>query len=273
MIGQSALGYNQCRFVHFNKAEQAMAQSLLRDSDYFMKSEWALREQIRQESYRQHGPDIQVQDIFKLDAFEQSKRALQLMVAQELAYQGVQSLRISPDFHLKLRQRLSFFMRSRHFEYFGMASSIYFVATHGGLPFLPEFRFLKLKAEELNTLILNGVDSPEGQAIVREKARSARLQSIGELARRAYLVLTMAVAMYILSDEIDKEDEKAAREAFIKLFNHYNKVLESKQEVKTKLDLHYELTLTNLENKYQRHLTSNERSELCQIINSPQNCR
>lgn len=273
MIGQSALGYNQCRFVHFNKAEQAMAQSLLQDSDYFMKSEWAVREQIRQESHRQHGADIRVRDLFMRDAYEQSKRALQLLVAQELAYQGIQSVKMSPDFQLNLKKRLSFFMRSRHFEYLSVASSLYFTATHGGLPFLPELRFLKLKPEELNTLILNGVDSPEGQAIVRAKARATRLQSIGELARRAYLIIAMAVAMYIMSDEIDKEDEKAARETFIKLFNHYNQVLESKQEVKTKIDLHYELTLTNLENKYQRNLTSSERSELCQIIMSPQHCR
>lgn len=227
---------------------------------------------------KQEGSRHNFSDYFKSNSKERTIRTLQRQIAEEITQKGLIQFFQEHGYLIeksKLTTRLISINRSASFN---IASATWgVVGTLKGAPpvFLPEGSF-KIKNEDLNLLLLKGVDSPEGQVIAQKYRIRMEFNRGYDVFSRYYYRFALAVFAYIAYDKIQDhlKNEKSSEQEneFDQLMDKINSHFGNEPSFQSKDDIVFHSVIKRFKEKYSREPNEEEMKLICQKVYGEKVC-
>lgn len=175
----------------------------------------------------------------------------------------------------RLRTKLEIINRSRSFNIVsGLWSA---VATLKGAPpvLLPEGSF-KLSPADFNTLLLKGLTSAEGKAIMTRYQLRLEVNRGYDLFSRYYTRVALAVLLYIVYDKtqgyLESRESPEGEKSFDQVLQEVEKLFASEEKLQSKEDFLFETVVTNFKKKFSRLPDAKEMNLICTKVYGPSGC-
>ena len=217
-------------------------------------------------------------DYLNLSAEERTLQSLQREVSEKITHQGLVKFFEDHGYLIessKIRTKLLIINRSASVN---LVSAVWSVAaTLKGAPpvFLPVASF-KIKTEDLNLLLLKGIDSPEGRMIAQRYQSRLEFNRGYDLFSRYYFRFALAVFAYIaydkLSEHFQNHSQSKPEATFDQLMDNIDDQFDSPDAQLSKEDILFEMVLNNFSEKYGRRPNKVELNHICHKVYGKMGC-
>ncbi|WII72408.1 hypothetical protein QJS83_00820 [Bdellovibrio sp. 22V] len=227
---------------------------------------------------KKEGKAHKVSAYWKLNSEKRAALVLERKISEQVAKQGI--LKYFEDNGLlvdksRLYTKLVFLNRSRTFNGISAVWSIFAMAKGAPPVLLPEMKFA-VKEADLNTLLLKGKDSVEGQEILQRYRLKLEANRGYDLFSRYYTRVALGVLMYIVYEQtrakLDGQSEEESAQAFDEMMKRLNESLESRSETESKEDVLFDTVIANFREKYDRLPDGEETRLICVKVYGPEGC-
>ncbi|HWU42589.1 MAG TPA: hypothetical protein VN132_04090 [Bdellovibrio sp.] len=228
----------------------------------------------------QEGRQYQVSSYWTETATARTAAVLARTMDQEMTNKGL--LRYFEDRGLlidksNLRTRLTVIRNSETFNRTKFFALIAISALRGSPPVTLPRIFFKISPEDHLTLLLHGMDSPEGKEIIQRYKLKQELIRGYTLFSRYYTVIALAVVIYLLYENSDKYLEKMreaeSENAFDTLVGKIEKLYNRHAKMKSKEDVLFDTVTENFVYKFHREPSEGERLQICVKIYGAKGCQ
>ncbi|WP_413558773.1 hypothetical protein [Bdellovibrio sp. HCB209] len=185
--------------------DRAMTKSVREFSDKDGLSERDIQYLIEKVYNQTEGKATRVSDYIFLTPQERTFNTLTRMVGEKVTHQGIVAVFKEQGILLDESTLISKFRTFNRAPMTNMASAAFATsALLKGRPpiLLPEF-FFKIKTEDMTVLLMRGLDSKEGQAIVKKYQNSQEAFRAYELFNRYYTRVALTVVFAVLYEKGD----------------------------------------------------------------------
>ncbi len=156
--------------------------------------------------HKEDGPQYSARDYVELNSHERTWKTLTRMMEEKVTREGIIAYFRENGILLDnstVRSKITMFHRSP-IKNAGSASLAVFRMARGQFPIFIPNAFLKIKPEDMNILLLRGLESPEGIEILQKYKKKQEFLRSYTLFDRYYTRIALAVVFIIL---VEKGDE------------------------------------------------------------------
>ena len=206
------------------------------------------------------------------NAFSQKKllvnQELQQAVTNYLIEKGIQD----PRLPIRIKNRALQLIHSPYLDWALSTASVYLTAVMGTLPTLPQLKTINLSKDDVQQIIIHGVESDVAKSIIQNHEKQLDYRVKYTKLKAFYNIVSLVVFATIVAEMIE-EQEKAKTEAK-EATQKYKKGLQEflDRPIKTRDDFKYEILVNILENKINKKLTQEQLAMVCTKVNSPLHC-
>jgi hypothetical protein len=227
---------------------------------------------------KKEGRRHQVSEYWKKSVHERTLKIVERQVSEAVTKEGLldyfskHGLLVEKS---RIRTKLEIVNRSPSFNILSALWSG--VATLKGAPpvLLPEGSF-KLKPADFNTLLLKGVNSAEGKALMARYQVRLEINRGYDLFSRYYTRIALAVLLYVVYDKtqdyLDQRPSSEGETSFEQILLEVEKMFGSDKKNQTKEDILFETVVKNFKEKYSRLPDNREMDIICLKVYGSSGC-
>lgn len=246
------------------------------DLQYFIDELFALR----------YGSWISLSNPFTKESLPLQKQRVQQILLKEIATRGLESFLATRGLlrdKNRFKTKLKLFINAPTTQVLFSVSSLFSVLTPTPAVFLPRLHLRKLTAEEIQTLLLYGVDSLEGEKIIDQAwplvRRSAYFEQLAHRFNQASLAWLMGFILYLSHQDgavLDDDDEMAEAQSEHLMEKIYTELIRieplAPSLAKTKNDILYELTIEEIHSRSGSAPSAETLKSICALVKSQLYC-
>lgn len=211
-----------------------------------------------------------ISNYWKKSAQERTEAVSLRLVSEELAKEGLKRYFERNGLLLEnslWRTRWDMFEQSKIVNSLSAMWSLHTIVTQGRLPIsFPYFSF-KMDPNDLKILMLEGISSAAGQAILKKNHLRMEVNHGYEVFNRYYSQLGMAFLAYLIygqTEQFIKNHRQSTEENLFDIFyREFEKRFSPQLEAITREDILFETVIGNFQTKYNRLPTASESHLIC----------
>jgi hypothetical protein len=167
-------------------------------------------------------------------------------------------------------------LRSNEFEGFLAASTIFSIKSGTPIFRMPNLTLLKVSSTEMETLLLKGIESKEGAAIIKGLLPEANIDFRYSIARQTFNRIAFIIGVALITDKIWEDQEATAQEngrIFAEEMSSKLGSMEQKaSQMRNRDDIAMDVMLAKFPEVLKRKPTEEDMAQLCVKLPTARRC-